>query len=235
MISIVIPTYREAENLPHLVRAITEALAREPWPYELLVVDDDSQDGSVEICTELAESHPLRIVVRKGERGLATAVIRGIECSAGEIIVVMDADLSHPPATIPEMIRRLQSGESDFVLGSRYVKGGSIHDDWNLFRKLNSFVPSMLARLLCHLRDPMSGFFAFRRAEMPAPDRLRPIGYKIALEILVRGNFERPSEVPIHFARRRHGQSKLSFTEQLNFVRHLGRLYAYKRSNRSST
>lgn len=235
MISIVAPTYEEAANLPHLAKAVAQALTGQPWSYELLVIDDDSQDGSEEICAELAKSHPLRMVVRKGERGLATAVIRGIEASIGEIVVVMDADLSHSPEVIPEMVRRLQTGESDFVLGSRYVEGGSIHDGWNLFRRLNSIVPSLLARPLCDLRDPMSGFFAIRKADMPASNRLRPIGYKIALEIFVKGDFNRPSEVPIHFARRRYGRSKLSLKEQLNFLRHLGRLYAYKRSKRSST
>lgn len=235
VISIVTPTYREAENLPHLAQAVAEALGREPWQYELLVIDDDSQDGSEQICAELALSHPLRIIVRKGERGLASAVIRGIESSAGEILVVMDADLSHPPSAIPEMVRRLRSGESDFVLGSRYVEGGSVHDDWNLFRKLNSVVPSVLVRPLCQLRDPMSGFFAIRRADMPMSKRLSPVGYKIALEIFVKGDFKRPSEVPIHFAERRFGQSKLTFEEQLNFLRHLGRLYAYKISHRASS
>lgn len=228
VISIVVPTYREADNLALVARAVDEAFAGLGQEYELLFIDDDSQDGSEQICADLATRLPVRIVVRRGERGLATAVIHGIEVSAGEMIVVMDGDLSHPPSAIPEIIGRLQSGESDFVLGSRYVKGGSIHDDWSLFRRLHSAVPSMLARPLCPLRDPMSGFFAFRRADMPDPNRLSPIGYKIALEIFVKGDFRNPSEVPIHFADRQHGESKLSLKEQLNFIRHLGRLYAYK-------
>ena len=140
----------------------------------------------------------------------------------------MDADLSHPPSAIPSMVERLQRGESDFVLGSRYIEGGSIHDDWSFFRQLNSIIPSLLARPLCPLKDPMSGFFAIRRAEMPEASRLSPIGYKIALEIFVKGDFGKASEVPIHFADRQHGESKLSLKEQLNFLRHLARLYAYK-------
>jgi dolichol-phosphate mannosyltransferase len=126
------------------------------------------------------------------------------------------------------MVERLQRGESDFVLGSRYVEGGSIHDDWSFFRQLNSIIPSLLARPLCPLKDPMSGFFAIRRMDMPDPSRLSPIGYKIALEIFVKGHFSNASEVPIHFADRQHGESKLSLKEQLNFLRHLARLYAYK-------
>ena len=228
MISIVVPTYREAENLPLVAQAVEEALAGLGHDYELLFIDDDSRDGSEEICAGLSESLRARMVVRRGERGLATAVIHGISVSSGDIVVVMDADLSHPPSAIPKMVERLLNGESDFVLGSRYVEGGSIHDDWSLFRKLNSVLPSLLARPLCPLKDPMSGFFAFRRADMPDASKLSPVGYKIALEIFVKGDFHGPSEVPIHFADRQHGDSKLSLKEQLNFLRHLGRLYAYK-------
>ena len=228
MISIVVPTYREAENLPHLAKAVEQAFSGLDQEYELLFVDDDSQDGSEEICAELSKTHPLRIVVRKGERGLATAVIHGIEVSSGELIVVMDADLSHPASAIPEMVERLQLERSNFVLGSRYVEGGSIHRDWSAFRRLNSIIPSLLSRPLCPLKDPMSGFFAIRRADMPDPGLLSPIGYKIALEIYVKGQFRNPSEVPIHFSDRQYGESKLSLKEQLNFLRHLRRLYAYK-------
>lgn len=228
MISIVVPTYREAENLPHLARAVSDVFEGSTWDYELLFIDDDSQDGSEEVCAELAEHHPVRIVVRKGERGLATAVIHGIEIARGDIVVVMDADLSHPASAIPGMVRRIESGENDFVLGSRYVEGGSIYDDWSVFRRANSVIPSLLSRPLCPLKDPMSGFFAIRRSDMPPTNRLSPVGYKIALEIYVKGNFERPSEVPIHFADRQYGESKLTLKEQLNFLRHLARLYAYK-------
>lgn len=228
MISIVVPTYEEAENLEHVAASIAEALAGRAWPYEILFVDDDSRDGSEEICAKLGETHPARIAVRKGTRGLATAVIHGIERTSGDIIVVMDADLSHPASVIPRMVEQLRSGQSDFVLGSRYVEGGSIHGDWSLFRKLNSIVPSLLVRPLCHLRDPMSGFFAIHRRDMPEPSKLSPIGYKIALEIFVKGDFRNASEIPIHFAPRRFGKSKLTLKEQLYFLRHLGRLYVYK-------
>ena len=228
MISIVDPTYKEVENLPHLSRAIADALVPQAIDYELIIVDDDSNDGSEEVCAELAKEHPVRIIVRRQERGLATAVIRGMSEAKGEIIVVMDADLSHPATAIPEMVSRLRTGTSDFVLGSRYVPGGTIHDDWTLFRRMNSVVPSLLARPLCPLKDPMSGYFAIRRAEMPDPRILSPVGYKIALEIFVKGGFVASSEVPIHFADRRYGESKLTLKEQLNFLRHLVRLYGFK-------
>jgi len=228
VISIIVPTYEEAENLPLLVRAVEDALRGMGEAHEVLFVDDDSRDGTEEVCAELAKAHPVRVLVRKGKRGLATAVIEGIEASSGEIIVVMDADLSHPASAIPTMVERLKRGESDFVIGSRYIEGGSTHGGWTPFRKLNSRLPVILAKPLCPLEDPMSGFLALRRADMPDTARLSPVGYKIALEIFVKGDFKKPVEIPIHFGERQLGQSKLSFKEQLNFLRHLGRLYAYK-------
>lgn len=230
MISIVVPTYREADNLRLLAQAVEDAFAGRPDEdeYEIVFVDDDSRDGSEEICGELARTKPVRMLARRGRRGLATAVIHGIEGSSGEIIVVMDADLSHPADVIPVMVDALAEGRADFVMGSRYVEGGTIHEDWNPFRKINSRLPCWLARPLCPLRDPMSGFFALRRSDMPDVRSLSPIGYKIALEIFVKGDFRKPTELPIHFAKRRFGQSKLSLKEQLNFLRHLVRLYSYK-------
>ncbi|MGD8316173.1 MAG: polyprenol monophosphomannose synthase [Myxococcales bacterium] len=228
MISIIVPTYREAANLPLLAQSVQEAFAGRPDAYEIVFVDDDSQDGSEEICAEIAKTHPASMLVRKGQRGLATAVIHGIEATSGQLIIVMDADLSHPPSVIPAMVDALEDGRSDFVLGSRYVQGGSIHEDWNPFRKVNSRLPCWLTRPLCPLKDPMSGFFALRRSDMPDVRSLSPVGYKIALEIFVKGNFRNPTELPIHFAKRQFGQSKLSLKEQLNFLRHLVRLYSYK-------
>ena len=228
MISIVVPTYREVDNLPLLAKAVDETMSSLGRPYELLFIDDDSRDGAEEVCAKLSETLPVRIVVRKGQRGLATAVLHGISLCSGEIIVVMDADLSHPSDAIPHMLVRLESGESDFVLGSRHVRGGSIHEEWSATRRLGSTLASRLAKPLCSLEDPMSGFFAFRRIDMPDTNRLRPIGYKIALELLVKGDFRHPTEVPIHFASRRHGESKLSLAEHWRFLRHLCRLYAFK-------
>ncbi|MBW2718742.1 MAG: glycosyltransferase [Deltaproteobacteria bacterium] len=161
-----VPTYREVDNLPLVAEAVEQSLADTGHDYELLFIDDDSNDGSEEICAGLSERLRARMVVRRGERGLATAVIHGIAMSSGDIIVVMDADLSHPPSAIPKMVKRLLDGESDFVLGSRYVEGGSIHDDWSLFRKLNSVLSSLLARPLCPLKDPMS-----RQGRLPKSER----------------------------------------------------------------
>jgi len=227
-ISVVIPTYKEAKNIPHIVAAINESLSAANLDYEIVFVDDHSMDGSVEAVEKLQQSLPVRILVRKDTRGLSSAVLHGIEHSTGKIIVVMDADLSHPAAAIPQMVNQLEKGENDFVVGSRYAEGGSIHEDWSLFRKINSKLPSLLVIPLTPIKDPMSGFFAFKRADMPPEDRLSPIGYKIGLEIYVKGRFKKPGEVPIHFSERKFGESKLNLKEQLFFLRHLRRLYQYR-------
>jgi len=141
---------------------------------------------------------------------------------------VMDADLSHPAERIPDMLALLEHNKKDFVVGSRYVAGGSLDPSWTWFRLLNSKVATWLALPLARIRDPMSGFFAFRRADMPETHLLSPIGYKIGLELLVKGNFKKPGEVPIHFADRVHGESKLTWKEQVRYLRHLRRLYQFR-------
>lgn len=228
MISVIIPTYKEAENIPHIANAVNDALSQAGMSYELIFVDDNSQDGSKEAVAGLEKTLPVKILTRLNERGLSSAVLYGIEHGKGDFIVVMDADLSHPTSAIPGMIKLLQDGASDFVVGSRYAEGGTIHDDWNLFRKINSKLPSMLVIPLTPIKDPMSGFFAFKSKDMPPADRLSPIGYKIGLEIYVKGRFTKPSEVPIHFSERKYGESKLSLKEQIYFFRHLRRLYQYR-------
>jgi dolichol-phosphate mannosyltransferase len=228
MISIIIPTYKEVENIPHVAQAISDALTAAGHDYEIVFVDDNSMDGSVEAVGRLEKTLPVRILVRTHARGLSSAVLHGIEHSSGEHIVVMDADLSHPASAIPGMIKKLESGANDFVVGSRYAEGGTIHGDWSLFRKINSKLPSWLVIPLTPVKDPMSGFFALRRRDMPASQHLSPIGYKIGLEIYVKGNFRKPGEIPIHFSERKYGTSKLSLKEQLYFLRHLRRLYQYR-------
>jgi len=227
-LSIVIPTFREVRNLEPVARAIEQALRDRHWAYEILFIDDDSGDGSEEVAALLADQMPARMIVRRGEKGLSTAVLRGIGEARGEIVVVMDADLSHPAARIPDMVAALDSHRHDFVIGSRYIEGGSLDPSWTWFRRLNSRVATWLALPLARIHDPMSGFFAFRRADTPPPHLLSPIGYKIGLELLVKGEFWRPGEVPIHFIDRVHGESKLTWKEQVRYLRHLRRLYQYR-------
>jgi dolichol-phosphate mannosyltransferase len=140
----------------------------------------------------------------------------------------MDADLSHPPEKLPELIAQLQSGAADFAMGSRYVPGGSTEQGWGLGRWLNSKVATLLARPFTTSHDPMSGFFAMKRQQFLQAEALSPIGYKIALELLVKGRCRKLAEIPIHFANRTRGQSKLSLREQWNYLKHVKRLADYK-------
>jgi dolichol-phosphate mannosyltransferase len=224
--SIVVPTYKEVESLPHLLDRVEALRIKHDLTLELVVMDDQSNDGSVELIERCGYDWA-RIVVRDGPRGLSPAVLDGIRLAKFPVVVVMDADLSHPPEKIPDMILALASGQ-EFVIGSRYVPGGSTDDEWGFFRWLNSRVATLLARPLTDAHDPMAGFFAFRRAELDKALYLNPIGYKIGLEIIVKCRLENVGEVPIKFEDRRFGQSKLSFKEQLRYIQHLRRLYVYK-------
>lgn len=230
-VSVVIPTYREAANLPVVVPRICEALADTDIDVEILVVDDDSGDGTLEVCAELADSYPVRLETRHDERGLSSAVIRGLQLARGDILLVMDADLSHPPEKIPELLQALDEPETDFVIGSRYVAGGGTDEGWGLARYVNSKVATLMARPFTRASDPMAGFFALRRSTFRSADDLNPVGYKIGLELMVKCGCKRVREVPIHFSNRLHGESKLSLREQLNYIRHLGRLAEYKLRN----
>jgi dolichol-phosphate mannosyltransferase len=231
-ISIVVPTYKERDSLPHLLDRIEDLRIRHDLMLEVLLMDDRSNDGSVEYVRGSGHDWA-RIVVRDGPRGLSPAVLDGIRLARHPVVVVMDADLSHPPEKIPDMILSLASGQ-EFVIGSRYVPGGSTDDDWGFLRWLNSRVATVLARPLTDARDPMAGFFAFRRSELEKARYFNPIGYKIGLELIVKCGIENVGEVPIRFTDRRFGQSKLSFKEQLRYLQHLRRLYIYKFAYTSS-
>ena len=223
-VSIIVPTYNERDNLAPLTERIFATL--EPDTAELLVVDDNSPDGTAAVAGELSERFPIRCLVRREERGLATAVIRGLREARGELCVVMDADLSHPPAAIPRLLEAMCDPQVTMVIGSRFVPGGKVDLHWPLHRRLNSWVARMLARPLTSVKDMMAGFFCVRRRELKL-DRLDPVGYKIALELIVRHGWKHVVEVPITFSDRSAGQTKLNLAEQLRYLRHLRRLYTY--------
>lgn len=228
-VSLVVPTYHEAENLPELVERVERVCREQDIPLEMLVMDDDSGDGIEQVAAQLGRPW-LRVVVRTKDRGLSAAVLDGFRLAKNDVLLVMDADLSHPPEKIPEMLAALAEG-ADFVLGSRYTRGGSTDEDWGFLRWVNSKAATFLARPFTRVSDPMSGFFAFRRERIDLAAPLNPIGYKIGLEILVKCDCRRVAEVPIHFSKRRHGQSKLTLKEQLRYLQHLRRLAIFKYAN----
>lgn len=227
-VSIIIPTLNEAENIPLVVPRIQRAM--QGRNYEILVVDDNSRDATPQVCADLAAGGaPLKLLVRQQPRdGLSGAVLHGMAHASGDVLVVMDADLQHPPEKIPEFVDALNRGDGDFILGSRYVEGGSTETQWGAFRQLNSWVATVLARPFAgKVSDPMSGFFALARSTYERAERLTPLGYKIALELICKCRVRHVHEVPIHFGLRQRGRSKLSLKQQFRYLEHLSRLYDF--------
>jgi len=208
-VSVVIPTFHEAQNLKLLIPRIDRALRDAGLSYETIIVDDESRDGTEELCSDFSKEYPLRLITRRGERGLAQAVVLGMQEAQGDVLLSLNADLSHPPEKIPAMVGALRDPQVDFVIGSRYVLGASISDDWSFFRWLNSRVATALARPLTSAKDPLSGFYGLRKTTFDRASPYRPLGFKNGLELIVRGRCRRVAEVPIHFSNRLHGSSKM--------------------------
>jgi dolichol-phosphate mannosyltransferase len=177
-VTIVVPTYKEAENLPHLIDRVAKVRASYGLAIDMLIIDDDSRDGSIELVAGRPEKW-VQIFVRTDKRGLSEAVLDGFRRARGDVLICMAADLSHPPQALPQMLNQLQVG-ADFVVGSRFVEGGSTSHDWGFLRWMNSQVATLLARPLTTVRDPMAGFFALSRSTFESGRHLSPVGCKIA-------------------------------------------------------
>ncbi|HVY55057.1 MAG TPA: polyprenol monophosphomannose synthase [Thermodesulfobacteriota bacterium] len=226
-ITLVIPTYNESENLPILLERVYGAFRSANLDGKVIIVDDNSPDGTWKRAEELKGAYPgLEVLRRIDKRGLSSAVLDGFDMSKSEIIGVMDADLSHPPEKIPEMVEPLLKGEADIVIGSRYIESGGT-EDWALRRKISSRVATLAVIGLTRVKDPMSGFFFLKR-EVIENVELSPKGFKIALEILVRGKYDKVVEVPIIFRDRIYGETKLSGDVILDYLYHVAKLYGFK-------
>ncbi len=220
MISVVLPTYNEADNVPIVLARLSDALrGRE---FEVVVVDDASPDGTATVAERAAENLGIRAVVirRPGKLGLSSAIMHGIMHARGDVVVVMDADLQHPPEKVPELVEAIFEG-ADIAVASRYVPGGRV-EGWPLYRRLVSRGAVVLSRLLIDkarpVRDPVSGFFALRKDVVRGVD-IRPSGsYKVLLDILAKGRYKRVVEVPYVFGHRYRGRSKLGVGTILGFV-----------------
>lgn len=227
-LSVIVPAFCEAPNIRPLCERVLAACARAGINAEMVIVDDNSQDGTQEAVAELAGQLPVTLVVRRDERGLSTAVLAGFNRARADCFLVMDADLQHPPEQVPDVARPVLEGRADICVGSRYVRDGRSAEDWPVHRRLNSWAATILARPLTPVRDCMAGFFAVRREVIDSCENLDPVGYKILLEILAKSPRARVEEIPIAFGLRNAGESKLTLRQQGQYLRHLYRLYQHR-------
>ncbi len=194
-------------------------LAGREW--ELVVVDDGSPDGTADLAASFAPGQPVRVVRRTGKAGLASAVLAGFAAAEGDVLLVMDADLSHPPEVVPALLAAIEAG-ADLAVGSRYVRGGGAKD-WPLRRRVVSRVACLLGNVLVPVRDSTSGFFGLRRAVVQGV-HLNPIGFKIGFEVMARGRYAHVVEVPYVFRDRELGTSKFGRREIVQYLVQLGQV-----------
>ncbi len=227
-LSLVVPTYNERPNIRALVERISQIL--DPvlgQSYELIVVDDDSPDRTWELAQSLCADYPqLQVVRRQQERGLATAVIRGWQEGQGQILAVIDSDLQHPPEILLKMLTAMDEG-ADLAVGSRNVEGGGV-SDWGFIRRFLSRGAQLLGliilpRVIGRVSDPMSGYFMVRRNAIAGRD-LDPIGYKILIEVIGRGDIDKITELGYVFQERQEGASKVTWKQYIEYISHLLRL-----------
>jgi dolichol-phosphate mannosyltransferase len=225
----VMPTYNERARLAELVDAIFRAAAAASIDLELVVVDDNSPDGTGQLADELAASRNMRVVHRAGKLGLGTAVVAGFDVASSDILGVMDADFSHPPALVPRMLAVLRATQADLLVASRYIRGGST-PDWPWSRRMMSRFACLLARPLSPIRDASSGFFLIRKS-IASGVGIQAGGFKICLELLMRGRPVHLVEMPYRFDDREQGESKMSWKEAAGYLVQLKDLYGVKRRN----
>jgi len=227
LLSLVIPTYNERGNLAPLIEELRGLLdAAAPGDYELIVVDDDSPDRTWELADEISREFPqVRVLRRAGQRGLSAAVVAGWKIARGKIWGVIDADLQHPPAVIAPLLAGMRAG-ADLAVATRHLPGGGV-SDWKWSRRVLSRGAQGLAALLVPqarlVTDPMSGFFLVRATTIEL-SRIKPLGYKILLDVLVTGRFAEIREVPYVFRERTSGGSKVTLQQYREFVVQIGSL-----------
>lgn len=227
ILSLVIPTFNEAENITPLIRRLYSQLTEEGISHELIIVDDDSPDKTWEIAKDLIDEIPsLKVIRRVGNSGLATAVVCGWAHAEGRYLGVIDGDGQHPTEILSDLLSKFDEGV-DVVVASRHLPGGGV-PNWSKMRQLLSKGAQALGVLLLpgtvgQVTDPMSGYFLVDRKAIADCD-LQPVGYKILLEVLARGNVASVAEFPYYFQLRESGSSKVRAIHYLDYLRHLLRL-----------
>jgi dolichol-phosphate mannosyltransferase len=224
--ALVVPTLDEAGNIDSLLSELTDTLSETRYDYEIVVVDDGSTDGTVDKVRAWAKSDPrVRLLSRAGERGLAGAVLYGWSQSTASLLGVIDGDLQHPPELLPQLLKATE--QADIAIASRYAQNHGTKG-WNPLRAAVSRLSTLVAPPLIykkHLRvtDPMSGFFVIHRRCIEGLT-FQTSGFKLLLEILVRGRIRKAQEIPYQFGLRQAGRSKASATVALHYLHLLGRL-----------
>jgi dolichol-phosphate mannosyltransferase len=224
-LSLVIPTLNEADNIRFIVGEIRSLLDRQSISCEIVVVDDHSDDGTPEAVREMMNTDPhLKLVYREGERDLSTAAVAGWREAAGRYFGIIDADLQHPPEVIPRLLSAVKEGSADLAVASRNVAGGGIKG-WIFYRKIISWAAIGMAWILLpfslwKVKDPTSGCFVFDRKRVDLA-KLKPRGFKILIELLVRGDFQNVREIPYEFIERKDGRSKLTAKQYLLYFTHV--------------
>lgn len=228
MLSLVIPTYNERSSLEVLLPRLDRIAPELPGHLEVVVVDDNSPDGTADFADRFQPQSSMTILVvkRPGKFGLASAVIEGWRAARGDLLGVMDADGSHDETVLPAMFGSILDGHAELAVGSRYVKGGGM-GDWPLSRQLISRVAVVLGSFLCPAKDVTSGYLVFRQEVLEGVS-LDPIGFKIGLEVMVRGRYRTFTEIPYVFTDRKKGRSKLGTREVVAYLVQLSRLLAYR-------
>lgn len=227
-LTIVLPTFQESRNIRSTLQLVSETLRSVAGlTFEIVVVDDDSPDGTWRLALDRAEAIPeLRVMRRTTEKGLATAVIRGWQAARGRILGVMDADLQHPPEVVAGLAK-LVLESADLAVGSRHVEDGGV-GDWSLIRRVISRTAQLIGLVILpevvgRVSDPMSGYFLVKRSAI-AGRVLNPKGYKILIEVLARGTVKTIAELGYVFQERQQGESKVSMAIYFEYLEHLLRL-----------
>lgn len=219
-LSIIVPTYNEAQNIQPLLRKLVNVKKQIKAPCEIIVVDDNSPDATAQVAMRVARRcKGIRILVRENERGLASAILYGVQRSKYDAICVMDADFQHPPELIPKLWKNIK--EADIVVASRFMPGSKV-DGLNFHRKMISklaiLVPRVLFSKIRRVKDPVSGFFMFKK-ELMNGISFNPYGFKFLLELIVKSKWKKIVEYPFTFKKRRGGTSKLNLKEFLNYLK----------------
>jgi dolichol-phosphate mannosyltransferase len=233
-ISIIVPTYNERGSIENLWTAVSNEL--KGYDYELVVVDDNSPDGTSNIVRELASRDDrIKLIVRNGKLGLGSAILDGFKIARGDFLLMIDADLSHRPEDIKKLIDSRR--DADIIIGSRYISGGKILD-WPLQRRIISRIATYLVRIFFNIpvSDPVSGFALYRKEVFQNLDgSLHPTGYKLLFEILAKSNGFKVIEKPITFINRANGKSKLNIDEIFSFIKLCWRLKKFSESKKATT